>query len=175
MTDMFYHGSADIQGYYRFSLKRVWNDRKPNICFIMLNPSTANADIDDPTIQSCVRISQCNGFGSLTVVNLFAFISPDPKILLPHPNAVGNPRNDRAIREAVEQSNYRIVCAWGNFPMARDRGIELLMGMLRGKHLSCLGINKNGSPRHPLYAKSDTPLMEYNFESYVMGKVVSND
>ena len=171
MTDLFYCGSADINGDYRFTLKRVWDDGKPNICFLMLNPSTANGDADDPTIRSCVRISKHNGFGSLTIVNLFAFITSDPKKLLENPLAVGYPQNDRAIREAVISANYKIVCAWGNFPMARKRATLLLLGMLRGLNLYCLGTNKNGSPKHPLYAKSDSPLLEYDCRDYLIGKL----
>src|ERR1700749_3282622 len=85
---------------YRYLLRRTWDERRIRVLFIMLNPSTADAEIDDPTIKSCVRLCKENGFGSIEVVNLFGWRATDPKELLEVDDPVG-PRNDCIIEAAI--------------------------------------------------------------------------
>lgn len=148
-------------GKYRYVLKReipqVIRWVKPCL-FIMLNPSTADAERDDPTIRRCVSFAKREGCTSLTVVNLFARRSTYPEFLDSDPDPVG-PENDRYIDEELKAHSFGIkIAAWGARPIARDRG-DLLA--LLGGRLHCLGVTKSGAPKHPLYLKNDAPLMEY--------------
>jgi len=72
---------VDKTELYRYSLWREWNIDAPKLVFIMLNPSKADAYIDDPTLRRCIGFAKSWGFGSLTVINLFAYRSTKPSEL----------------------------------------------------------------------------------------------
>lgn len=149
-------------GAYRYSLSRPLQDilgGKPPAVFLMLNPSTADASLDDPTIRRCrsfARSWACNGF---LVVNLYALRSPDPSALWQHSDPVG-PDNDRHILEALADSPD-VVCAWGT--NAKAGRVTAVRAMLSGAgaRLWCLGSTKDGSPRHPLYVAGTQPLVPW--------------
>src|SRR5882757_2226662 len=81
VTDLFLERDAVISdcGKYRYLLRRTWDHSKPRTLFVMLNPSTADAEIDDATIRSCIRLSKEMGYGSFEVVNIFGLRATDPK------------------------------------------------------------------------------------------------
>ena len=97
---------------YRYSLRRTWQEGGRVVCFIMLNPSTADADIDDPTIRRCVGFGKSWGYDALEVVNLFAWRETEPKFLITPSDPIG-PDNDGAILEASGRAEL-VVCAWGS-------------------------------------------------------------
>lgn len=151
--------SADLSadGMYRYSLTRRWSPVPvPQFdLWIMLNPSTADAEQDDPTIRRCIAFSRSWGADGLRVVNLFALRSTDPALLSRHPDPVG-PDNDATLRSmahVTRQLGGRVVCAWGAHPMAAERArtVRRLIGAA-----VCLGTTKAGAPRHPLYVRADT-------------------
>lgn len=141
-------------GTYRYDLTRTW-DSGPRALFIMLNPSTATAEVLDPTVRRCLGFSRAWGMGSLVVLNLFALRSTDPKALLTHPDPVG-PENDATIRRYVEaQGDMPVVAAWGVHGTLgeRDEQVRQLVADA-GVTVLCLGRTRGGHPRHPLYLKS---------------------
>jgi len=148
------HFSPDRK--YRFALWRKWDERKPLIAFFGLNPSTANEFGTDPTIRSVMRITRHNGCGGFVMLNCFPFVSTDPDML----RDFGNTKeNDRVIKRLTAQCEH-VVFAWGNFKVVRDLGRDHELMKLFPKAL-CLGINKNGSPKHPLFIKGSTKLIPY--------------
>jgi len=142
---------------YRFALWREWNNDLPKIMFIGLNPSKANEVKPDNTVTRVINFSKKWGYGGVYMMNLFTFVSPYPadllKIDLNNPTYLAN---DYMIMYA--QKSEKIVCAWGTFKAARVRSVEVLQ--MFGKTY-CLGVNSDGSPKHPLYLKSDCELIEY--------------
>jgi hypothetical protein len=147
-------------GKYRYRLARAWADGW-SLPFIMLNPSTADADLDDPTIRRCMSFAQREGAGGIIVVNLFAFRSSSPAAMLAEPNRVG-PDNERTIYETItDAGSLPIVCAWG---ASAGSSAQFLVGYMRanGATLTCLGKTKEGHPRHPLYVKGDQPLLPFH-------------
>lgn len=155
--------AADVSpcGAYRYTLTRSWaSGRLPPVCFIMLNPSTADASVDDPTIRRCVGYARAWGYGALHVVNLFALRSTSPVAITRHPDPVC-PENDAAIVTTVEQCPL-IVCAWGNRGgwLQRD---EAILSILRGMGVKphALRINKRGIPSHPLYLPATLTAIPY--------------
>ncbi len=141
----------DSTSQYRYRLGRFWNAALPRVTFVMLNPSTADHRQDDPTIRRCIGFARDWGFGSLVVVNLFAFRTPSPARLARAPAPVG-PDNDRALRRARGESAL-VVAAWGNHGRLRDRDREVRA--LLDDRAVCLGMTKLGQPRHPLYVRRD--------------------
>jgi hypothetical protein len=150
-------------GTYRYRLTRAWADG-PRLLWCMLNPSTADAEVDDPTIRRCMSFSRREGFAGLEVVNLFGFRATDSADLVLAIDPVG-PGNDVAI-EAAAVGAPRIVAAWGSSHAKttahrkrlgpRERAVlELLR---RHGEVYCLGTNAKGRPKHPLYLRDETPL-----------------
>jgi len=149
----------DASGRYRYSLSRYWGDGL-TVCWIMLNPSTADARKDDPTIRRCVGLSKSWGYGGLVVVNLFALRATDPRKLRPvfgyqdeQIETVG-PDNDEWIERETDGASL-IVGAWGNHGVIWNRGDEV-RETLGADRLHHLGLTKLGQPRHPLYVPSAT-------------------
>jgi hypothetical protein len=137
--------SAD--GKYRYQLSRIWDEEKPNILFIMLNPSTADADVDDPTIRRVMNFSKSWGYGGVFVGNLYAFRSTDPKALRHTDDPVGED-NIEHIKELIGVTE-RVVYAWGN----NKKEPEWLSSLVDTPY--CIDISKKGVPKHPLYLKRE--------------------
>jgi len=120
------------------------------LLWIMLNPSRADALVDDPTIRRCIGFARAWGYAEMEVVNLYAFRASEPEALRRHADPVG-PDNDRHIAEALARAAQTIV-AWGAFEWARERADHVLSLIPSAR---CLGLTRAGFPRHPLYVKSD--------------------
>lgn len=142
---------------YRYLLRRSWDHSRPRALFVMLNPSTADANVDDATIRSCTRLCKSWGHGSFEVVNLYAYRATDPDELLPLTLAdrVG-PECGRIMSAAIGRCDLVIV-AWGKHKSAPAWSREVLSSIRADKPMVyCLGTNKDGSPKHPLYLKTGT-------------------
>ena len=138
---------------YRYSLWRTWNDKFAPLHFLLLNPSTADEEKNDPTVERCERRARSGGYGGLIVTNIFGWRSTDPKGLWEPEDPVGK-LNDKAIRAAVVMS-ARTVCGWGSAGprlLVRRRVLEIKR-LLNEFPLWCLEKNADGSPKHPLYVK----------------------
>jgi hypothetical protein len=141
-------------GRYRYALLRRWGDG-PFVTFVMLNPSTADAEVDDPTIRRCIGFAKRWGFDALHVVNLFALRATDPRELAKADDPIG-PENDLYLmRHALAEGP--MVAAWGAHPMARERAKAFTDRMF--VRWSALGTTADGYPRHPLYVRADAPLI----------------
>ncbi len=137
----------DPRRRYRYLLWRAWGDAGRFALFILLNPSTADQDTDDPTVARCGRRARALGFDGLLVANLFALRSTDPGILREAPAPIG-PRNDAAISLA-QQLAARTICGWGAHGCGRCRSQAVCEQLMRPLHH--LGLTRDGQPRHPLY------------------------
>lgn len=160
MTEM--HKSAIISecGRYRYRLSRVWGTGKA-LAFVMLNPSTADADNDDPTIRRCMGFAKREGAAGIIVMNVFAFRATSPKVMLAEPNAFG-PNNAAHLKALCSASlEMPIVCAWGTHGGAVASSLAVMMRD-QGARLACLGKTKDGHPRHPLYVKGDQPMVPFS-------------
>lgn len=144
-------------GAYRYLLRRTWDHGKPRALVVMLNPSTADAEVDDATIRSLVRLLRGAGCGSFEVVNIFAFRSTDPEQLTKAVDPIG-PRNQPTIEAAICRCDIA-VCAWGAHPMARSASTDIRNAIRAARPaMYCFGKTKGGAPKHPLYIKSGTTL-----------------
>lgn len=145
----------DITGAYRYFLWREWGGGclSPwrHILWIMLNPSTADANVLDPTLRRVEDYSRRFGFDGFEVVNLFAIRATDSKLLPLFAEPVG-PENDHWIAERAEDADG-IVVAWGanEFAQARAASVAELLAKVAHVPLTCLDRNTDGSPVHPLY------------------------
>ena len=151
---------------YRYSLSRVWDSTAAHVLFVMLNPSAADENKNDPTVARChERARRINGgrHGAYRVCNLFALISPYPQLLESGVRTGADHVNDAAITEACGWADI-VVCAWGGskpFIVERGRHVEGLMRQAFDGKLHCLAVNASGTPRHPLYIPHDARLVEW--------------
>lgn len=151
------HRSAIISddGLYRYRLARSWDASAEPLAFVMLNPSTADALVDDPTIRRCRSFAAAHGFGGIVVANLFAFRATNPKALGGAVDPVG-PDNDDHLR----QLSHIVVCAaWGAYKA--DARVEEVKALVGTKALFSLGETASGAPRHPLYVAGSTRLQPW--------------
>jgi len=146
---------------YRYRLWRVWDANKPKVLFIMLNPSTADADNDDPTIRRLIGFSTSWGYGGFEVCNLFAYRTPKPFLIRTVKDPIG-PENDMHILTAANDTD-RIVCGWGNHGNYMNRDIDVHAKLSTYDYVMyCLGKTRSGLPKHPLYLHADSKLRIMN-------------
>ena len=153
----------DSTGDYRYLLWREWDSASQAVAFIMLNPSRADAEINDPTIARCLNFALAWGYGRLAVVNLFAYRTPHPSLLKQAAQPIGKD-NDKYIWETISTSD-RIILAWGNHGTWQKRDLYVLQLLKNFTHLYCLGITRKGCPRHPLYLPSTMQPQIYDIAS----------
>lgn len=135
---------------YRYRLWRRWDTEIRPLLFVMLNPSTADEDQLDATVTRCLNRAKTMGAGGLEVVNLFAWVSTD-RTVLPSVSDPAGPLNDKAIKEAAATA-LAVICAWGTDGAlnGRDKQVSALLRDAGIQPLA-LAINRDGSPKHPLY------------------------
>lgn len=148
--------SPDLQYRYRLSRRWAQGDALP---FVLLNPSRAGAELDDPTTRRCIGFARRLGYGALELVNLYAFIATNPQDLRKAGYPVG-PDNDMHI-EAACRGAPQAVCAWGSNARDLVRPVVVL-ALLKawGVKPMALRIGAGGAPVHPLYLPYDQPLQE---------------
>jgi hypothetical protein len=132
-------------GRYRYSLWRQWAPG-PMVMFVGLNPSTADARLDDPTIRRCIGFARAWGYCGLMMTNLFAWRSTDPRGMLEADDPTG-PDNDRVLLTAHAKAAVTIA-AWGCHGTHGGRH-NAVRAMLPRLHY--LRLTKDGHPGHPLY------------------------
>ena len=150
MTTMERSAVISDDGLYRYRLTRTWA-LGPRVTFVMLNPSTADADVDDPTLRRCMGFASSWGFGGLDVVNLYAYRTPSPNVLRSAGYPVG-PENERYLREAGESGDL-LIAAWGG--NAQDSRVREVLALPGFERLRCLKVTKHGQPSHPLFLRKD--------------------
>lgn len=139
---------------YRYHLSRRWADGSA-LTFVMLNPSTADANEDDPTIRRIMGFARSFGYSGVHVVNLYALRVTDSNLLFRLSGDIVGDQNNNWLGAALAH-NDEIVCAWGI--KAKPSTVKKFKELAAICHckLLCLGQNKNGSPKHPLYLSATT-------------------
>lgn len=144
-------------GKYRYTLERAWSRDPRYLMFVMLNPSTADAEKDDPTIRRCIGFAKILGYDGILVGNLYAFRATNPKELRGQ-HAVIGPDNDKHLR-TLSMRSHQVICAWGQSgpDIWRARDVKRLLA----RPLYALGFTKGGLPRHPLMLPKTARPVEF--------------
>jgi len=160
--ERFSGAESDVLNEYRHLLWRIWSAELPLLGVVMLNPSVAGAEQDDPTIRVVKERARRAGYGGIVVGNLYAFIATDPRAMkerLKRGDAVG-PANDETLERLGEYASA-VWCAWGAHAEAQRASAVAAMLRLRGRQLLHVGLNADGSPRHPLRVPYSQPFEVY--------------
>ena len=140
---------------YRYRLKQTWDPALPHIVYCLLNPSTADEQKNDPTVERCERRARATkGCGASEIINIFAYRATNPLNMKAQTDPVG-PDNDHHIIEAAKGA-LMVICGWGNHGAYMGRG-KMVEKLLRdnGIPLHYLRLGKEGQPGHPLYIGYD--------------------
>lgn len=152
---------------YRYDLFRDVGGDGGTLTVVMLNPSTADASKDDPTIRRVQGFAKSWGFRFVHILNLFAFRATDPRAMLAEADPVG-PDNDRWISSALTLARDNaapVLAAWGNHGSHRGRDFHVRHKLVDGVSWQCLGTTGAGQPRHPLYVPSITSMRPFGGEA----------
>lgn len=176
MTDLLMEKGAVISDcqQFRYKLWRRWNNALPWQIWVMLNPSTADADVDDPTIKRLIKRATAGGFGGLAVFNLYCFRATDPSDLWQADDPCG-PEGIKHMLQIQPMANCpeggQIVCGWGeNAKKSRVAIFTEYLAKEMGCQLHCLDVTKYGQPVHPLYQPySKTPRLWMNSDTWPKG------
>lgn len=145
---------------YRYTLWRAWvPDPKRFVNFIMLNPSTADEEVLDPTVTRCMNYAKHWGYDGAYVTNLFALRSTDPRALYATDDPIG-PANNEYLRVTANMCDL-VVVAWGVHGKLNNRGLKVAEMLFDCCELKCFALTKEGLPRHPLYLRKDAELMTF--------------
>lgn len=149
-------------GRYRYDLKRIWDPNLSYVLWIGLNPSTADAEKDDPTIRKMMGFARKWQHGGIVVCNLFACRSTDPAGIKSFEDPVG-PENFRSIRTNAHHAG-KVICCWGNHGSYKGMDRQVYqndLAMVPQSHCLCLGYTKAGHPKHPGRIAYATPLQKF--------------
>jgi len=142
---------------YRYVLSRIWDETKPYVMIVGLNPSTADETENDPTINKCIEFSKSWGYGGVYMLNLFAFRATLPIDMKNAEDPVGI-ENDNYIKEYSKLCD-KVICAWGNDGSYKNRSKTVLSNLNNAYYIK---LNKSGEPAHPLYLKGDLTPIKFN-------------
>lgn len=142
---------------YRYELRRVFDDSKPLIAFVGLNPSTAGCKEDDHTIIKCISYCESWGYGGFIMVNLFAHVSTNPKDLFKSADPIGID-NDKFLKNAFKEVD-KVICCWGDTVDMQGRNKDVLRLI---NNPFCLIKLKNGEPGHPARLSGNLVPIRYN-------------
>lgn len=166
-------------GRHRYWLTRTWHDDRPMMGFIMLNPSTADAERNDPTLTRCVNYAHREGCGGVFLVNLYAGRTPHPSELANMGDPIGVENADWIDYVLRTRRISPIVVGWGEGIRRLPLWVDALAVVIeRAAHyrrdLECLGVAKDGSPRHPLYLKLEAPLIPWEVPEWAVQAVTKH-
>jgi|TARA_B100001093_G_scaffold211064_1_gene202611 hypothetical protein len=137
---------------HRYKLSRHWDLNKPQILYIMLNPSIGNEIIDDPTIRRLLSFTKKFDYGGFFVGNLFTYITPNPKTL---DTSIGlTNKNLNVLTNLVSKADV-VVYAWGNSIEEPNEFKKFISNPM------CFDKNLNGTPKHPLYLHSNSKFIKF--------------
>lgn len=138
---------------YRYRLARTWDATRPHAMFVMMNPSTADPLVDDPTVAKCGRFARTWKYGGIYVGNTFAYRATDKKDLRLVADPVG-PENDAHLIEMARDAAI-VIFAYGQpgHKTLRSRGPELVRLLVKEVRIKpyVLRLANDGTPWHPLY------------------------
>lgn len=159
------YGAAQLSDCrrYRTALFRWWTDGdafkvfdRDFILWIGMNPSTADHNIDDPTLRRWQSFARREGLKAMVVCNVMDWRATNPRDLLDLPLPV-SADNVELIRRYSKDA-AKVVACWGAVHPKLQRHVPRILTALDGIDIWCLGRTASGFPRHPLYLRSDTPL-----------------
>jgi hypothetical protein len=152
-------------GTYRYLLTRQIGHNAASAVFIMLNPSVADADMDDPTIRKCAGFAARWDCGEFSVLNLFAFRATDPKDMRKAIDPVG-PDNKQWFRDTLQGTDAMVVCAWGAHGGYRNQDVAVTRWLREwGITPQAIAITKQGFPQHPLMLGYRDTLLPFKVRS----------
>lgn len=165
--------TVDINGKYRYSLHRMWDFNKESILWFLLNPSTANESVFDPTLIRCQNYSKKWGYGGFRVINVFSLRSPDFNYVKNYSGDIVGVQNDKLIRKECELAS-KIIVGWGNNVWRYIGRLKSLDKILYHFNLYALKVTNRGYPSHPLYLRKSLEPFLYKKTKQSLLEVIND-
>lgn len=159
------HAEISRDGSHRYSLTRIWSHGSPLVVWVMLNPSTADGSIDDPTIRKVRGFTQRNwpSSGGFVVLNLFSFRATDPRAL-----ALADVNDRHSDYELAwwfaraASNDWPVVLAWGAYGHVYPTRVRQVLELSRTCKRFCLGVTASAQPKHPLMLPYSASLLPWD-------------
>jgi len=146
-------------GRYRRLLTRSWAgaDKPGSVLWIGMNPSTAAADVDDPTVAKECRFTKRWGYGRYVKANVMDYRATHPGMLLAEGVVPCSPENLPAIVSAAREAAI-VMLAFGALHRKLACHGRAVLSALKEEGIAAhaLKLTKDGSPGHPLYIREDS-------------------
>jgi hypothetical protein len=151
---------------HRLALFRIWDDELPQLVVCMLNPSTADDQVEDPTLLALIHFAKFWGYGGLWIVNLYSFRTAKPAEMFANIARAIHADNEKHCAEAVFYARAHgglMLAAWGND--GDDKAAFFCQWASQHVDLVCLGTTLSGAPKHPMargkhrIARDQQPVM----------------
>lgn len=150
-------------GSYRYHLWRRWDETLPTMVWVMMNPSTADASEDDPTIRRCIGFAKREGCGGISVRNVFALRATNPDELLKHHDPFGPDNESHLLAARNCHLMSVLVLGWGAKIKRLAWAYQKASACLVMQSPKCFGTTKGGDPRHPLYLPGNAELIDWKW------------
>lgn len=148
---------------YRYWLRIVWDDAKPLLAVVGLNPSTADEFKDDPTLRRVKAFARDMGRGGILMLNAFAWRSTDPRGLIGISDPVGPENTIENLADWIEGAGpHRAIAAWGS-NIESKKPLRFRLAQLGLLNFDCLRRTKGGHPEHPLYLPAELRPAPWNY------------
>jgi hypothetical protein len=153
MSDLFMRRDAvfSVDRAHRLELTRVWDRALPMLVVCMLNPSTADHEVEDPTLLALIHFGKLWGYGGLRIVNLYSLRTSKPAEMFAALDRATHVDNERYRAEATfyaRDHGGRMLAAWGNGGAVRATFFSAWA--VQHVDLVCLGTTLSGAPKHPM-------------------------
>ncbi len=162
MADVKRSAVLSEDGLYRYRLDRWWGEG-PRLVWVMLNPSTADADVDDPTIRRVMRFSKDWGYDGCTVVNVFAWRATKPDDIPRNDDEAMGPEWAAHVKDVITPT-ATVVLAWGAHERRACWQLADILTKQPTARVLCLGRTLRLAPKHPLYVRADTEPIPFAVE-----------
>lgn len=152
--------TLSLNGIYRYDLLRQWQSGKL-CCFIGLNPSTADANLDDPTIRRCIGFAKKFGYAGFIMLNAYSYRATKPSDMLAYSEPIGRCTDEFLAKIFADKAIGHCIACWGNNISQRRQNAVLNLAKASARQLYCFGLTKQNKPKHPLYLPKTSELQAF--------------
>jgi hypothetical protein len=142
----------DAERKNRLRLRRIWNERLPQLAWCLTNPSKAGERVDDPTVRKLQTYTRLLGFGGISLVNVFPWCATNPKEIHKREETEELIVQNLGMIQGEADTCEMMICGWGRNGLIDSRSNRVRAWLLKYRaKVYALRLLRDGEPEHPLY------------------------